>query len=102
MIRLSKNITILMLMELIVHTTKQKIINIDILKKIILGAWRWLGIYENKEIISKIVFLNKKGIDFGGARGPISLKSMVCDRLSEDIFDRKIKYKDKKKFETNL
>ncbi|PID52666.1 MAG: hypothetical protein CR972_00780 [Candidatus Moraniibacteriota bacterium] len=62
-------------------------------KNHILGAWRWLGVYENRELIKNFVFdESKKGIDFGGARGPISLFADICDWLEYDIFGRKVLY----------
>ena len=59
----------------------------------ILGAWRWLGLYENRELLSSYVFdKSKKGLDFGGARGPISAHVDICDRLDKDLFGRNTKY----------
>lgn len=48
----------------------------------ILGAWRWLGVYENSKFLLPL--------DFGGARGPISLEVAICDRLERDIFGRPV------------
>ena len=59
----------------------------------ILGAWRWLGLYENRELLGRYVFdPSKRGLDFGGARGPISAFVDVCDRLDRDLFGRETKY----------
>ena len=62
-------------------------------KNNVLGAWRWLGVYEKKELIGDFVFdESKRGVDFGGARGPISLLVDVCDWLEYDIFGRSVRY----------
>lgn len=67
-----------------------------------LGSWRWLGTFENKELISNYVFSKKlKGIDLGGARGPISLNVDICDHLDKDIFGRKVKYNSISSIENN-
>jgi predicted SAM-dependent methyltransferase len=58
----------------------------------ILGAWRWLGIFEQRHEIMPYIFSEKKGLDFGGARGPISLQIKLCDRLKLDVFKRKVAY----------
>ena len=78
------------------NSAELKTLNFNYRHKILnrtFGSWRWLGIYENKKLISKYVFSKKlKGIDFGGARGPISLEIEICDHLEKDVFGRKIKY----------
>jgi SAM-dependent methyltransferase len=46
-----------------------------------LGAWRWLGILEHKELVSDFVFDDKKvGLDFGGAMAPVSYCVEICDK----------------------
>jgi SAM-dependent methyltransferase len=64
-------------------------------KNAVLGAWRWLGVYEKRDLLQKYVFSHHlAGLDVGGARGPISLEVDLCDRLEKDIFRRDIKYHD--------
>ena len=64
-------------------------------KNAVLGAWRWLGVYEKRGLLQKYVFSRRlAGLDVGGARGPISLEVDICDRLETDIFHRKVKYRD--------
>lgn len=62
----------------------------------VLGAWRWLGVYENSEFLVPLVFGGGQGLDFGGARGPISLDVPICDRLETDAFGRPVAYPDLK------
>ena len=60
----------------------------------ILGCWRWKGLYQHKQKILPILFdKEKRGIDFGGAFGPVSMHTTVVDFAEKDIFHRKIKYK---------
>jgi SAM-dependent methyltransferase len=62
-------------------------------KNVLLGAWRWLGVYEKRDLLCSVVLspaLN--GLDLGGARGPISLSVSICDRLDKDIFGRKVTF----------
>jgi SAM-dependent methyltransferase len=61
-----------------------------------LGAWRWLGVYENSEFLIPLVFGDGAGLDFGGARGPIGLDVPVCDRLETDVFGCPVEYRDLK------
>ena len=64
-------------------------------KNKVLGAWRWLGVYEKRNLLQKYVFSDSlTGLDVGGARGPISLRVDICDRLKKDIFNRLVKYDD--------
>jgi SAM-dependent methyltransferase len=64
-------------------------------KNRVLGAWRWLGVYEKRAILTKYVFSKDlNGVDIGGVRGPISLGVKILDRLKEDIFARPVKYSD--------
>jgi SAM-dependent methyltransferase len=59
----------------------------------VLGAWRWLGVYENRAVLTDYVFSKGlEGLDLGGARGPISLEVDICDRLEKDIFNRPVRY----------
>lgn len=57
----------------------------------ILGSWRWMGMYENKKHILNVVY-GGKGIDFGGAAGPVTKEAITVDFSKEDIFKRKVKY----------
>jgi SAM-dependent methyltransferase len=64
-------------------------------KRGVLGAWRWLGLYERRERVARYVFSPElTGLDVGGARGPISLSVDLCDRLPRDIFNRPVRYRD--------
>jgi SAM-dependent methyltransferase len=64
-------------------------------KGAVLGAWRWMGVYEKRDLLQKYVFSSHlAGLDVGGARGPISLDVDICDRLEKDIFRRRVKYHD--------
>lgn len=59
----------------------------------ILGGWRWKGLWQFKNTILPIVFNDKlKGIDFGGANGPISLTTPIVDFARKDSFNRDVKY----------
>ncbi len=62
----------------------------------VLGAWRWLGVYENSEFLIPLVFGDGEGLDFGGARGPIGPNVPICDRLDTDVFGRPVAYQDLK------
>jgi len=62
-------------------------------KNRVLGAWRWLGVYERRSVLADYVFSKSlHGVDLGGARGPVSLEVDICDRLEKDIFGRPVKY----------
>ena len=50
--------------------------------KKILGAFRWKGIYQNKELLRNFID-NKKCIDFGGAGCPLSDEVPVVDILKK-------------------
>jgi len=64
-------------------------------KNDILGAWRWLGLYEKRDVVRPYVFSDKlSGVDVGGARGPISMNVDICDRLDTDIFGRPVRFHD--------
>ena len=59
-----------------------------------LGSWRWKGVYQNRELLSKYIFdENLKGIDFGGAYGPISKNTHIVDFSERDIFGRDVEIK---------
>jgi len=58
----------------------------------ILGCWRWMGLYENKQEIMEVIY-NGEGIDFGGAAGPVVKEATVVDFSTEDIFKRPVKYR---------
>ncbi len=55
----------------------------------ILGCWRWMGLYENKDKIINTVYQGQ-GIDFGGAAGPVTKNSTIVDFSTEDIFKRPV------------
>lgn len=55
----------------------------------ILGCWRWMGLYEYKDKIMSTVYQGK-GIDFGGAAGPVTKDSTIVDFSTEDIFKRPV------------
>lgn len=59
----------------------------------ILGCWRWKGLWLNKEKLAPIIF-NKslKGVDFGGASGPVSQNVVVVDFAKKDLFNRPVNY----------
>jgi SAM-dependent methyltransferase len=72
------------------------------IKNEILGAWRWLGLLENKEWLCALVFdESKRGLDFGGARGPISSTVDICDRLARDLFGNPTPYRSLDEVEDN-
>jgi len=57
-----------------------------------LGAWRHWGSYKNKDLILKYTHNpNLKGIDFGGAKGPISPYADIIDIA--DIAEYRLKIK---------
>lgn len=57
----------------------------------LLGAWRWLGLLENRDMLID-TFFNHKVLDFGGARGPISPNADICDIRKNDCTGRDVKY----------
>jgi len=64
-------------------------------KNRILGAWRWLGALEHRDLIATSVFDEQLGgLDLGGARGPISPAVEICDRLERDVFGRRVRYRE--------
>lgn len=63
----------------------------------ILGGWRWKGLWQKKLTLIPFIFnKNLKGIDFGGANGPISLNVIIVDFADKDSFNRAVKYKNLK------
>ncbi|NII29549.1 class I SAM-dependent methyltransferase [Pseudoflavitalea sp. X16] len=59
-----------------------------------LGSWRWKGMYQFREQIAPIIFKeNAKGIDLGGAYGPVSRYGVIVDFSKQDIFGRPVQYK---------
>lgn len=57
-----------------------------------LGAWRHWGTYENRELILKYTHNpNLKGIDFGGALGPISPYADIVDIVRRTNYGLTIK-----------
>jgi len=58
-----------------------------------LGSWRWKSLFQHKLDIVDVIFDgNKKGIDFGGAYGPIAPHTTIVDFNPKDIFGRKVLY----------
>lgn len=62
-----------------------------------IGAWRWEGIHDNKElVISHIFDQNQVGIDFGGYMGPIGgftkIIDPAIDTWLDDIEDNSLDY----------
>jgi hypothetical protein len=63
----------------------------DMQKK--LGSWRWKPMFLNREILVPIIFnSSKKGLDIGGAYGPVSKATDIVDFNKKDIFSRPVKY----------
>lgn len=59
-----------------------------------LGSWRWKGMYQYREQLVPILFKKgAKGIDLGGAFGPVSKEATIVDFASRDIFGRPVRYK---------
>ena len=60
----------------------------------ILGCWRWKALWQKKDELLPVLFdENLKGIDFGGANGPVSLHSLTVDFAPKDTFNRSVKFK---------
>ena len=62
-----------------------------------MGAWRWDGIYENRQLVAKHVFdPDQIGIDFGGYQGPIGgytkIIDIACNNSLDDLEDNSIDY----------
>jgi len=52
-----------------------------------LGVWRWLGVYEHKDFLSGLVLDDtKRGLDFGGALGPLGHDVEICD-INDNLGD---------------
>lgn len=59
----------------------------------ILGGWRWKVMWEKREMLLQTIFNSDlRGIDFGGANGPVSLHTEIVDFASHDSFNRPVKY----------
>lgn len=58
-----------------------------------LGVWRWMFAYQYRDLIAKYVFSDLKGVDFGGALGPVSKDVPICDEMEYDIIKRPVRYK---------
>jgi len=59
-----------------------------------LGSWRWKGMYQYRDLLVPIIFKkNSKGIDLGGAYGPVSQDTVIVDFARQDIFGRPVKYR---------
>ena len=60
----------------------------------LLGCWRWKGMWQFRDKVAPIVFNTKlRGIDFGGANGPVSLETTVVDFADKDIFGRLVEFR---------
>lgn len=69
----------------------------------ILGGWRWKGLWQKKNDLIPFIFnSNLKGIDFGGANGPISLTTTIVDFAPKDSFNRTVKYNSLKNLDFKL
>ena len=69
----------------------------------ILGCWRWKALWQYKNEILPVIFdTNKKGIDFGGANGPVSLHTTIVDFAEKDSFQRPVKVKNLKELTDKL
>ena len=44
-----------------------------------LCAWRWLSLLQYRNLIAEYIFSDRKGIDFGGWRGPVQGNSIIVD-----------------------
>ena len=59
------------------------------------GAWRWLGIMDNKDAILRIILRPGRRIwDIGGAKGPLGFGSEIVDIAKIDIWGRPVAYRD--------
>jgi predicted SAM-dependent methyltransferase len=59
----------------------------------ILGGWRWKVMWEKREMLLATIYnKNLRGIDFGGANGPVSLHTDIVDFATTDSFKRVVKY----------
>lgn len=57
------------------------------------GAWRWLGIMDNKDAILRIILRPARRIlDIGGAEGPFGFGSEIVDTAKTDIWGRPVPY----------
>lgn len=64
----------------------------DMLKK--LGCWRWKGMFLNRRYLVPILLdTHKKGVDIGGAYGPVSKNVTIVDFNTKDVFGRPVKYR---------
>ena len=58
-----------------------------------LGAWRWRGLYETRDVILPILEQATGTIaDLGGAGCPLGLNSIVVDVLARDRCGREVRY----------
>jgi len=59
-----------------------------------LGSWRWKAMYQYRDQLVPLIFgEGRKGIDLGGAYGPVSKDAVIVDFAKQDIFGRPVKYK---------
>ena len=59
-----------------------------------LGSWRWKGMYQYRNSLVPIIFRkNSRGVDLGGAYGPVSQDTVIVDFAKQDIFGRPVEYK---------
>lgn len=57
----------------------------------LLGCWRWKGLWQKRALLAPIVFDGSlRGLDFGGANGPVSLHTCIVDFDTRDTFGRAV------------
>jgi hypothetical protein len=58
-----------------------------------LGSWRWKGMYLHRHrLIPILMNHNLRGIDIGGAAGPVSMEATVVDFSERDVFGRRVQF----------
>ncbi len=61
----------------------------------VLGAWRWKGLFLNRNEFIPCLFDSKnRVIDFGGAFGPVSQQATIVDFARKDVFGNTVNYHD--------
>jgi len=59
-----------------------------------LGSWRWKAMYLYRKMLVPIIFADHaKGIDLGGAYGPVNKNDVIVDFAKTDIFGNPVHYK---------
>jgi len=59
-----------------------------------LGSWRWKGVFQHRVLLIDTIFdMDKVGVDFGGAYGPIAKHTRIVDFNEKDLFGRKVSTK---------